>query len=122
MPRKPGGSSICTPRLAGQVHRVVPGEAQAHPFVGHAEVGEAVGEKTPGGLDELGVQTADDDAPQRSGLSAAQSGAVGLHDEAAHRVEAQGETVAPEPVDRDGDLDVLEEPGQEVRLVGIVPS
>ena len=43
-----------------------------------------------------------------------------LDDDASDGIGGEGESVAPEPVDRDRDLDMLQEASQPIRIIGIV--
>ena len=66
------------------------------------------------------MSTTHNDPSKGSGLTATKRRTVGLDDDAPNGIGGERKSVAPEPVDRDCNLHMLQEGSQPIRIIGIV--
>ena len=66
------------------------------------------------------MPTTQNDPSKGARLPAKKRRSVGLDDDASNGIGGQGKSVAPEPVDRDRNLHMLQEGLQPIRIIGIV--
>ena len=119
-PAQGGGQLDLDAVCGGQVDGIAGVEAETDAFGPRVVVREALAEELAGRVHQGVVEAADDDPPERAGLTPAERRAVGLDHRCASWTDVEVEAVASEPVHGDGDLDVLEEGGHLLRLTRVV--
>ena len=104
----------------GQIDGVIRIESKPNPLIGHVIARESLVQESACDIQEFRVPTTHNDPSKRARLPAKKRRAVGLDDDASNGIGGEGKSVAPEPVDRNCNLDMLQEGSQPIRIIRIV--
>ncbi len=121
-PAQPGWQLYLDAFGRGQIGRVVRMESEPHSLIRNVEPGKAFIEQPTCELQQVRISTTHDDPSKRPGLSPLKSRSVGLDHESPLRINPQRKSFASEPMDRNRDLDMLQEPSETFRVIRVVQT
>jgi hypothetical protein len=103
-----------------QIDRVVGMESETHPLVRDVISDKPVAQQPTCSMQHVPVPASHDDPSEWTGLPPAQRRSIGLNHRSPLRIHPEGESIASEPVHRNGDLHVLQERAQCWGMFGVM--